>query len=196
MKYIDADKLEAKIQKEYLNAKKKARYAADSGTSSDYSKREAIVSEYEYIMRIIASLQREQAELDEKEWSEEDEIQMQGIIDLLPGLSNRHNWLQSLKERVQSQPKYEWSEEDEKISNAIYESIDFLCLNTFGFSEDEVCDWLKSLRPQPHWKPTNGQMEALQIVIEHGVACPNREASLAEKHLEELYNDLIKLLEQ
>lgn len=40
----------------------------------------------------------------------------------------------------------EWSEEDEKISNTIYESIDFLCLKSFGVSEDEVYDWLKSLK--------------------------------------------------
>lgn len=36
-----------------------------------------------------------------------------------------------------------WSEEDEKLSHAIYESIDFLCL---GFSEDKLCDWLKSIK--------------------------------------------------
>lgn len=64
MKYIDAEKLKAKIQKEYLKAKEKARFAADSGTSSDYSKRDAIVREYEYILRIIASLQQEQPKVD------------------------------------------------------------------------------------------------------------------------------------
>lgn len=40
----------------------------------------------------------------------------------------------------------DWSEEDEKISNAIWQSIDFLCVESCGSSEDEVCDWLKSIK--------------------------------------------------
>lgn len=46
----------------------------------------------------------------------------------------------------QDEQKPSWSEKDEKISDAIYESIDFLCLESFELSEDEVCDWLKSLK--------------------------------------------------
>lgn len=48
----------------------------------------------------------------------------------------------------------EWREDDEKISKAIYESIDFLCLEHFDVSEDTLCDWLKSLkdRVQPQTK--------------------------------------------
>lgn len=42
-------------------------------------------------------------------WSEEDELQMQRIIDLLPGLTIRHNWLRSLKYR------YTWKPSDEQI---------------------------------------------------------------------------------
>lgn len=34
-------------------------------------------------------------------WSEEDEKNLQGIIDLLPGLTIRHNWLKSLKDRIE-----------------------------------------------------------------------------------------------
>lgn len=30
-------------------------------------------------------------------------------------------------------------------------------------SYDREIDWLKSLRPQPHWKPSEEQMSALQI---------------------------------
>ena len=33
-------------------------------------------------------------------WSEDDEKQLNDIIELLPDLSNRHNWLKSLKDRV------------------------------------------------------------------------------------------------
>ena len=37
-----------------------------------------------------------------QEWSEEDEKRLNDVIELLPDLSNRHNWLKSLKERIQS----------------------------------------------------------------------------------------------
>jgi len=97
-------------------------------------------------------------------------------------------WLQSLKDRVQPQPKQEWSEEDEKISNALYESIDFLSLKSFGFSEDEVCDWLKSLKAQTHWKPSEKQMKWLKDVIDT-VPMTCRQ----QLPLESLYNDLKNL---
>jgi len=96
-----------------------------------------------------------------------------------------YNWLKSIKDRVQPNPKQEWSEEDEKISNAIYESIDFICLKSFGFSEDEVCDWLKSPKPN-HWKPSEEQMEAL---FEAKLASINNR----EYFLGLLYEDLKKL---
>ena len=48
-----------------------------------------------------------------QEWSEEDELQMQGIIDLLPGLTIRHNWLKSLKGRVQ--PQRQWKPTEEQL---------------------------------------------------------------------------------
>lgn len=111
--------------------------------------------------------------------------------------------------------KQEWSEEDEKISNAIYESIDFLCLKSFGFSEDEVCDWLKSLRlrhityeldaplgydidmnpiypPINHWKPSEAQMDALRTYLYHPQYIDNSE-DIKLKFVESLYNDLRKL---
>lgn len=83
----------------------------------------------------------------------------------------------------------EWSEEDEAILNEI---IAFFKDGTVKLQHDLslYAEWLKSLRSKPHWKPSEEQMKALQVVIEHGVAVPDREASLAESHLESLYNDL------
>lgn len=43
------------------------------------------------------------------------------------------------------------------------------------------------------WKPSEEQMIALQVVLDHGVAAPDREAVLAEKHLESLYEQLDRL---
>ena len=96
-------------------------------------------------------------------WGEEDELQMQGIIDLLPGLTIRHNWLKSLKDRVQ--PKQEWDEDDER---SIRDCIFYLKSAKKYFDTDEsilfdeqwfnLCiDWLKSLyhkvKLQNTWKP-------------------------------------------
>jgi hypothetical protein len=68
--------------------------------------------------------------------------------DIIASLKDDIEWLKSLKNKVQPQPKQEvtWNEEDERISKAIYESIDYPCLESFGVSEDEVCDWFKSLK--------------------------------------------------
>lgn len=60
----------------------------------------------------------------------------------------------------------EWSEEDEKLldamidmaTNSLYEP---LC------PRGKMIVWLKSLRPQNHWKPTEEQMRALRFVIEN-----------------------------
>ena len=66
-------------------------------------------------------------------------------------------WLQSLQDRVQPQPKQEWSEEDEKIFRTILSDgirgaeLDMLQVN-----------WLKSLKgrlkPQNRWKPSELQL--------------------------------------
>lgn len=59
----------------------------------------------------------------------------------------------------------EWSEEDEKIlKNIILDLIEFRNYETdeelISAYKDEIV-WLKSLRPQPHWKPSEEQMDAL-----------------------------------
>jgi hypothetical protein len=79
------------------------------------------------------------------------------------------DWLKSLKDRVQPQPKQEWSEEDKKMYNVVhdlawesYKTSRRLDIPTFGI----INDWLKSLRPQKQWKPSEGQLECLGYAIE------------------------------
>ena len=60
MKYIDAEKLKEKIQPLYENAKKKAHFAAQTGTSSDCAKYDEAKSIYEHILWLIDSLHQEQ----------------------------------------------------------------------------------------------------------------------------------------
>ena len=57
-----------------------------------------------------------------------------------------------------------------------------------SFTYDKEISFLKSLRPQSHWKPSDEQMECLlSEVTAWTKGCPK------QKVLESLYNDLKKL---
>ena len=88
-------------------------------------------------------------------------------------------WLEKQKEQKPS----EWSEEDEhRKSDAIYflETAKKHYASTLEI--EATISWLKSLRPQPHWKPTEEQMKALKLWAQRSDA----------KKLISLYNDLKK----
>lgn len=139
------------------------------------------------------------------EWSDEDEKMMKVIIeDIHCGAdfnaivkceaNKREYWLKSLKNRVQPQPKQEWSEEDEKLIK------DACCyVNRYGiFFEEEdqelanrayrVADRLRTLIPQNRWKPSDDQMDALWDSIKHNLHL--------HPVLKSLYNELKKLKEE
>jgi len=104
-------------------------------------------------------------------WSEEDEKRLQSCLNILQakgimGATETINtkWLKSLKDRVQSPPKQEWSEEDEnaihvlkdivKHSNEINENIYTMPL------KEKLYDWLKSLKDRvQEEKSSNGHYE-------------------------------------
>lgn len=133
------------------------------------------------------------------EWSKEDENKLQEAIgmveangcwirskDAVKGVSD---WLNSLKDRVLPQPKQEWSEEDEE------NMIDLLKYLEINLNEcirkDEIISWLKSLKPQPHWKPSEEQLEALKLLINYYHKNAN-EATTEWK----AYDNLISLYEK
>ena len=86
----------------------------------------------------------------------------------------------------------EWSEEDERKRNGLIKGLEDRM--GFGwasdpFSREEYIAWLKSLRPQPHWKPSEEQMKALCSklpVVKGG-------GDKVQDILETLYDDLKKL---
>jgi GNAT superfamily N-acetyltransferase len=84
-------------------------------------------------------------------------------------------------------PKQEWSEEDEQIFNHI-----IYCAENRGWIPFNEIDWLKSrvksLRPQPHWKPIEEHLQALRRAIKKADV-----GSDTERWLNDLYNDLKKL---
>ena len=126
------------------------------------------------------------------EWSEEDNEVLQQVIadieDLIaaetsPGFLANYNkhldWLKSLPERFNLQPKQEWSEEDELT---IADLINYFEGDSLECSAEEMVQRIKSLHPQYHgdvtmteaykigleagkassWKPSEEQMEALE----------------------------------
>ena len=134
------------------------------------------------------------AEMQNPAWSEEDEEFLRRAInatkDAYPMTAK---WLKSLKDRVQ--PKQEWSKEDENILNA----ITFVVKNSgykscIGVPIEIMIDWLKTLRTQNTWKPSDKQREALEHFVrsieESGYASPYDNNT---KLLYSLLSDLKKL---
>lgn len=139
------------------------------------------------------------------EWSEEDERTLESFLGWLQGSMGEKtysSWLKSLPERFRPQPKQEWSEEDEEMLNSCISSIEEAKENRYAYKEtdgdtsyDHEIAWLKSLRPvskeslQPHWKPSDVQMEALAWYSGNSGVPPT-----GDKAIKSLYIDLQKLL--
>lgn len=130
------------------------------------------------------------------EWSEKDSLHLaNAVLSAEKEWGNESctaKWLKSLPERFNLQPKREWSVEDEEKLKAICTYLrDYSRLAKLGdkLRFNEYCDFLKSLRPQPHWKPSEEQMKALSD------ACCIAFEEERDFHpsLSRLYHDLRKL---
>ena len=122
-------------------------------------------------------------------WSEEDIRNIQDIDSILfydrllteDIRTKLRNFLKSLKYRVQPQYNQEWSEEDIKMLNEIV--LDLKLLKNKDTGEEgkaayqREIDWLKSLKPQNHWKPSEEQIlslqEAISVVGENSISGRN-----------------------
>lgn len=146
----------------------------------------------------LAEEYRTEADTDKSEqnpaWSEDDETMLKRVIDFIPQCMTAHgyneyiNWLESFKERVQPQPKQDWSEEDEQTFIKSVEALE-------DFYKFELADWLKEhknqcLKPQNRWKPNELQMEQL------GWIAKQNKDNMIGKELMTLYQDLKKLREE
>lgn len=88
-----------------------------------------------------------------------------------------------------------WSEEDERIKQDIENLIHFALRDGSAVSpaadttKENALDWLKSLKNRCTWKPSDGQMQALEFVVQYHAFgnTDNREKIVA------LFNDLKKL---
>lgn len=64
-----------------------------------------------------------------------------------------------------------WSEEDKKHVESILKRLDGMCKKGATFTEtrfavNQDMDWLKSLRPQHHWKPKGHEIGCLRYMID------------------------------
>ena len=98
--------------------------------------------------------------------------------------SHGAEWFEKQKE----QKSAEWSEEDEKKLEDVLYWFEIFCHKNQSKPEmQESLNWLKSLRPQPHWKPSEEQMDELEKVSSGNTCAFNYEI------LRKLYDDLKKL---
>ena len=92
---------------------------------------------------------------------------------------------------LSEKPNNQWSEEDERMLVGIIERGSAQIPPFEPALREEQMEWLmnrlKSLRPQPHWKPSEEQMDSLHNAI---VRCKGYSDT---EHLPELYEDLKKL---
>lgn len=69
-------------------------------------------------------------------------------------------------ERQKEQQPAEWSEEDEKMLASFLHKVEVCDLLT-NKENVWIVKRLKALRPQPHWKPSEEQMWALDVALEN-----------------------------
>lgn len=118
------------------------------------------------------------SEIKPTEWCEEDERLLNIVIDILDREEhNGHLMRSDLKECVKllksfrSQSKQEWSEEDENHFKHILNVLEGVqgeqMEKGFNNLNSDIC-WFESLRlrPQPHWKPSEEQMKALENAMD------------------------------
>ena len=97
--------------------------------------------------------------------------------------------------------KSAWSEENEEIIECLNNCLDelekengwrFVYVNNKNVELNKIRNWLKSLKPQNHWKPTNEQMDALLFVVRHYTPnVTNKLAWNSLKTLELMYHELL-----
>lgn len=183
-------------QKESLHISETCKDNADSFTDEDERIRKFLIDilshgiwkkEWPFSPPECISWLEKQKEQKPAEWGEEDEVKLNDVIRIIENSGNvksiiKHytDFLKSLPERFNLQPKQEWSEEDEsKLSTLLgmlkvmreLNSNDII-VGIYSKKErekrfNEIETWLKSLRPQPkqEWSEEDELMAASIIDV-------------------------------
>ena len=128
-------------------------------------------------------------------WSEKDAGYIKDLISYFSQNEKLENtkedvivWLKSLKERALPQPVQKWSEKDEKMCN---DTIQFIEKGWTDNGKSHLIPWLKSLKLQNTWKPSDEQVTWL-----YRAADDASKDSRMKQILNELLSDLKKLKEK
>ena len=83
----------------------------------------------------------------------------------------------------------EWNEEDDLMLQRIIQDLVSLSYE-YKVDFNDKLNWLKSLKPQTHWRPSEEQMEALRkVAFKSGNSCLSPYSD-KDKELVLLYNEL------
>ena len=145
------------------------------------------------------------------EWSEEDNIGWDEAFACvtkteraakdegeLQNAVTAEKWLKEIKFKYYVHPNREWSEDDEETLKDIIAGLEATKQLTYRHEPSgRACynkwiAWLKSLRPQPHWKPSEEQMRALRLARSFVVDDFGKTTTVSET-LKELEEQLKKL---
>lgn len=114
------------------------------------------------------------------EWHREDEQNLNACLGYIPDEFLRR-WLSDVVHVKYDKPA--WSEDDEKMFKSLKTLLNDASCYSCTEGVDKILSWLKSLRPQNQWKPSDEQMMALLYHCSNGSV------------LTSLYNNLKKLKE-
>lgn len=109
------------------------------------------------------------------------------------GVADTLEWIKEHPDNQFVPKPAEWSEEDELMRTVIIQTLErFGGRGTTGMQ----IDWLKSLRPQPHWKPSEEQMNCLCASVDAAIRKHNESVSgyKPARVLKSLYEQLKKLM--
>lgn len=144
-------------------------------------------------------------------WSEEEKRKLNRIYAILRQAADTHAFsttcrligdkeaieLQDFLRSIAKPQVAEWSDEDERMLTSIIGRGSSQISPYEPVLQEAQMEWLmnklKSLRPQPHWKPSEEQMEAFRIYLYSPQYIDNSE-DIKIKLVESLYNDLKKLM--
>lgn len=119
-----------------------------------------------------------------------------------PKYERNEKYRQPLEQKpTNSEKPKEWGEEDEKRVKQLIYDTEFIKAHYEKKKEelggrfnndlirdcDEQIAWLKSIRPRPHWKPSEEQMKELKMAVDE-------QFDVDGGPLWDLYNDLKKLM--
>jgi hypothetical protein len=145
----------------------------------------------------LESIFPELAEQKPTAWSEEDDddawlndIISKAECDLQLN-KDEIDWLKSIISR--QQPKQEWSEEDDRMYNRI---VSFIPQHLTAESYTACINWLKSLRPQNRWKPSDEQIKVCKEVYADILSAKGFNIGTVNSELNRMEEELKKLREE